>query len=57
MIRFSRFSREKITIKGTLEGENETIVWNFAHQAMDADGQPVGDPVNLTASLTLVGEN
>ena len=45
------------TIKGTLEGEAETIVWNFAHQAMDAEGQPAGDPVNLTASLTLVGEN
>ena len=45
------------TFKGTLEGENETIVWNFAHQAKDGEGQPVGDPVNLTASLTVVGEN
>ena len=41
-------------IKGTLEGEDETIVWNIVHYNRDETGAPVGDGVNLTASLTLV---
>ena len=42
------------TFKGTLEGEVETIVWNIVHYNRDETGAPVGEGVNLTASLTLV---
>ena len=42
------------TFKGTLEGEVETIVWNIVHYNKDETGAPVGDGVNLTASLALV---
>lgn len=52
----------EVTIDGTKmtavkEGEHETFTWNFAHQAKDAEGNPVGDPVNLTATLSWVDPN
>lgn len=41
-------------IVGEMEGEHEKLVWNFAHQAKDAEGNPVGDPINLTSTLDWV---
>lgn len=36
---------------GEKDGEHEKFVWNFSHQAKDAEGNPTGDPINLTATL------
>jgi len=38
-------------------GGSEIFTWNFVHQAKDAEGSPVGDPVNLVATLSFVDPN
>lgn len=38
-------------LTGEKDGEHEKFVWNFSHQAKDAEGNPTGDPINLTATL------
>ncbi|MCR5079638.1 MAG: hypothetical protein K6B65_06970 [Bacilli bacterium] len=42
------------SILGVKDGEHETFTWTWAHQAKDADGNAVGDPINLTATLSWV---
>ena len=41
-------------IHGEKVDGHEKFVWNFAHQAVDGEGNPVGDPINLTATLEWV---
>ena len=41
-------------ITGVKDGQHEKFTWNFVHQAKDQSGAPVGDPINLTSTLSWV---